>query len=182
MFSVKGTKSETRSLFSSLCVFHFIIMQKIYYIRVVFVCLLLLVSLAFSRRYKFVNKKILKRKKNIILCVCEVVNFYFFREQRPTQNGRAGSFVIFFFFSFALFFITDTLKETTSLRNGWKIVNCQSLIALLLSLSNSSTFISLRLGDGTRGSSIRGVVPCTRCCVDAAHEEPGNGKEDNKEL
>lgn len=37
-FSVKGTKSETRSLFSSLCVFHFIIMQKIYYIRVVFVC------------------------------------------------------------------------------------------------------------------------------------------------
>lgn len=86
LFSVKGTKSETRPLFSSLCVFHFILMQKIYYIRVFF-CLLLLVSLAFSRRYKFVNKKILKRKKNIILCVCEVVNFYFFREQRPTQNG-----------------------------------------------------------------------------------------------
>lgn len=62
-FSVKGTKSETRSHFSSLCVFHFIIMQKNYYIRVVFVCLLLLVSLAFSRRYKFVNKKKLKRKK-----------------------------------------------------------------------------------------------------------------------
>lgn len=35
---LKGTKSETRSLFSSLCVFHFILMQKIYYIRVVFVC------------------------------------------------------------------------------------------------------------------------------------------------
>lgn len=130
---LKGTKSETRSLFSSLCVFHFIIMQKIYYIRVVFVCLLLLVSLAFSRRYKFVNKKKLKRKKNIILCVCEVVNFYFFREQRPTQNGRAGSFVIFFFALFS-FSITDTLKETTSLRNGWKIVNCQSLISLSCSL------------------------------------------------
>lgn len=38
LFSVKGTKSETRPLFSSLCVFHFILMQKIYYIRVVFVC------------------------------------------------------------------------------------------------------------------------------------------------
>lgn len=55
-------------------------------------------------------------------------------------------------------------------------------LSLSLFISNSSTFISLRLGDGTRGSSIRGVVPCTRCCVDAAHEEPGNGKEDNKEL
>lgn len=69
LLSVKGTKYETRSLFSSLCVFHFIIMQKIYYIRVVFVCLLLLVSLAFSRRYKFVNKKILKRKKHNIMCL-----------------------------------------------------------------------------------------------------------------
>lgn len=49
--------------FFRVCVFHFIIMQKIYYIRVVFVCLLLLVSLAFSRRYKFVNKKNWKEKK-----------------------------------------------------------------------------------------------------------------------
>lgn len=85
LFSVKGTKSETRSFFSSLCVSFYYNAKNLLHSSCF--CLLLLVSLAFSRRYKFVNKKILKRKKNIILCVCEVVNFCFFREQRPTQNG-----------------------------------------------------------------------------------------------
>lgn len=100
---------KERITLSSLCVFHFIIvMQKIYYIRVV------LFVVGFARVLAKVQNFKMKKEKHNIICVCEMFRFDFSGNSGRHKTGAGCA--IFFRFHFSCS-ITDTLKETTF--HGW---------------------------------------------------------------